>query len=161
MKADMNPPDEHPEHDADAKVPEKFVQALRQADNQRVFVPKHVDDAILGEARKHLRAISKPAHDWRPVAWWGAMAASLALVAGWWFKGNQTDQELASADLRHPGDFNGDQQVDVLDALILAQHEQQGVTGGLRDVNGDGVIDEKDAEWIVRQSVRLEKGGRS
>jgi hypothetical protein len=87
------------------------------------------------------------------------LAASLALMAGWWFRQDKTPLPATGKAASLAGDINGDQQVDVLDALVLAQRIEQGTAAGLSDLNGDAVIDQRDAEWIAQQAVRLEKGG--
>jgi len=49
--------------------------------------------------------------------------------------------------------------VDILDALALAraaQSERQPASN--LDLNGDGVVNRRDADLIARQAVKLEKG---
>lgn len=154
----MNEHDRQPDA-TDLRAAEKFAEALRQTHNQRVFVPPQVDETILARARQHLAAIAPQKHDWQPLTWWGALAASLALVAGWWFRPDKPPLTTTEKAAVLPGDINGDQQVDVLDALAMSQRIEQGTANGLSDLNGDGVIDQRDAEWIARQAVRLEKRG--
>jgi hypothetical protein len=52
--------------------------------------------------------------------------------------------------------------LDILDAFILAKRLQGGPVQERRwDVNGDGVVDERDVRAIAVEAVRLDKGGRS
>ncbi|MCL4785299.1 MAG: hypothetical protein KJ070_00695 [Verrucomicrobia bacterium] len=52
--------------------------------------------------------------------------------------------------------------MDILDAFLLARHLQSGDKPELNlDLNGDGVVDHRDAETIAAEAVKLEKGGRS
>jgi hypothetical protein len=52
--------------------------------------------------------------------------------------------------------------VDILDAFALARQLKSGlVPGPGQDINGDGVVDERDVETIAAQAVRLQKGGHS
>ena len=60
------------------------------------------------------------------------------------------------------GDFNHDRRVDILDAFALARQLKQGATRNLQlDVNGDGVVDERDVAALAARAVKLEQGGHS
>jgi hypothetical protein len=59
-------------------------------------------------------------------------------------------------------DVNRDGRVDILDAFLLARQLQSGDNpGSSLDLNGDGVVDHRDAESIAAKAVKLEKGGQS
>jgi len=52
--------------------------------------------------------------------------------------------------------------VDMLDAFALARELQQGRTPRPQlDLNGDGVVDERDVEVLAARAVTLETGGHS
>jgi len=53
-------------------------------------------------------------------------------------------------------DMNGDGVVDIVDALVL---EKAVARHAGRDVNGDGVADQKDVDRIAMSAVNLRKGG--
>jgi hypothetical protein len=141
-------------------APPKLVAALKQVHPARVvFVPVTVDKAVLNAARRHLtkpqgvgfRAIRR----W---VWWpalGTACALAALVAHFVFK--QANMSMLARE-----DLNRDGRVDILDAFQLARELQSGAkpAAGL-DLNGDGVVDRRDAEVIAAQAVKLQKGGRS
>ena len=63
----------------------------------------------------------------------------------------------------HPGsvlreDLTGDGKVDVLDAFFLARQIKNGGPLDLKwDVNGDGVVDQRDVDWIASKAVSLER----
>ena len=57
-------------------------------------------------------------------------------------------------------DINHDGRVDILDAFQLARELESGAKPAA-DLNGDGVVDQRDADLIAARAVRLEKGGRS
>ncbi|MCX6929849.1 MAG: dockerin type I domain-containing protein, partial [Verrucomicrobia bacterium] len=60
------------------------------------------------------------------------------------------------------GDFNHDHHVDILDAFALARQLKQGGPSNLQlDVNGDGVVDERDVEALAARAVKLGEGGHS
>jgi hypothetical protein len=54
-------------------------------------------------------------------------------------------------------DVNGDGVVDIRDAMALQQQLDRGVTKA-HDVNGDGVTDRKDVDIIAQNAVRLPDG---
>jgi len=59
-------------------------------------------------------------------------------------------------------DVNRDGEVDILDAFALAKELKSGHPPGPGlDINGDGVVDEKDVATIAARAVRLDKGSRS
>ena len=59
-------------------------------------------------------------------------------------------------------DVNHDGRVDILDAFALARQLKAGAARATRfDINGDGVVDERDVASIAARAVRLEKGGHS
>ena len=58
------------------------------------------------------------------------------------------------------GDVNGDGRTDILDAFVLAQELRAGARPGpALDINGDGVVDERDVTKVAARAVQLEKGG--
>ena len=60
------------------------------------------------------------------------------------------------------GGLSHERRLDILDAFILAKRLQGGPVQERRwDVNGDGVVDERDVRAIAVEAVRLDKGGRS
>jgi hypothetical protein len=44
-----------PEHDEQIDAPRELIDALADLDNERIFVPPSVDEAIMSEARRHLK----------------------------------------------------------------------------------------------------------
>jgi hypothetical protein len=60
------------------------------------------------------------------------------------------------------GDLNHDGHVDIVDAFALARQLKQGGTRNLQlDLNGDGVVDERDVAALAARAVKLEQGGHS
>jgi hypothetical protein len=60
------------------------------------------------------------------------------------------------------GDLNHDGQVDILDAFALARELKSGThLGPQLDINGDGLVDERDVATLAARAVSLGKGGRS
>jgi hypothetical protein len=86
-----------------------------------------------------------------PYLWLAAAAAlviGLFLLRPW----ERSGHEELRADLDHSG------QVDVLDAFLLARKLAAGTTGPEFDLNGDGVVDQRDVDLAANQAVRLPTG---
>jgi hypothetical protein len=113
-----------------------------------------VDEAVLSKARRYLAHLAQL----RPIVHfprWLAAAAAIALGA-WlgslWLPSNR------SAPVARE-DVNRDGRVDVLDAFVLALRLQQGsIADRLFDINGDGIVDQRDIDAIAAKAVKLEKG---
>ena len=146
-------------HDGEEpKAPARLVAALKEPPSRRVFVPPTVDQAVLAAARRHLAKPRRPGFGgFRFRLPWPALAtAGLVLAAIGYFLMRPTPTHFAREDV------NRDGRVDILDAVALARRLQTNVRpSALPDLNGDGVVDRRDAEWIAAQVVKLEKGGRS
>jgi Dockerin type I domain len=143
------------------EAPEKLVAVLRRSQAERVFVPPAVDETILRTARKHLAPETQARFRWRPFLSWlvaaTAVIVAVALVFVRFKPGGRTNPAgFAKEDINHDG------RVDVLDAFAVARQLQHGAVTDVRlDVNGDGVVDERDAQVIVTEAVKLRNGGRS
>jgi hypothetical protein len=61
---------------------------------------------------------------------------------------------LSSNNAQHAGDVNGDGVVDIRDALILQRAIESGMKSGI-DVNHDGVTDRRDVDAIAAMAVSL------
>jgi hypothetical protein len=147
------------QEDAALQAPPKLLAELARLPRERLFVPPTIDEAVLREARRHLGKPQRPRYSWR--LWIPRFAAAAALVAlltyGFVRQGSRSRPPVfAREDLNHDG------RVDILDAFALARQLKSGlVPGPGQDINGDGVVDERDVETIAAQAVRLQKGGHS
>jgi hypothetical protein len=151
-------PHNRPEADGEMEAPPRLVAALKRITPRPVFVPPSVDAAVLNAARKHLaRPQSKERLTRRPWFMWPAAASAcvmLALLA-------HTLMKPAGPDFARE-DLNRDGRVDILDAFHLARELEAGTPPpATLDLNGDGVVDRRDAEIIAALAVKLEKGGPS
>jgi Dockerin type I domain len=152
-----------PGEDDQSEAPPKLVAALKQLQPRRVFVPPAVDDAVLKAARRHLAKTESTRFCGfrRWLLWPGLATACLLLAALGWTITTQVrtahDQPIfAREDLNHDG------RVDILDAFQLARQLESGPKpAAALDLNGDGVVDRRDAKIIAAHAVKMTKGGRS
>ena len=144
--------------DEELKAPPRLIEALRQASSERIFVPPAIDQTILKEAQWQLSPLRRARA--RRVWWWTRLATAFAVVVAFALV---TAQLHRSANGRFAlEDVNRDGQIDILDAFALARQVKQGSASDKRlDVNGDGVVDERDVATIAAHAVKLERGGRS
>jgi hypothetical protein len=155
-------------HDQDEglEAPPQLVSALKRLPQAPVFIPPTADEAILRAARRHLALPESGRRGW--FGWFrfmprvAAAAAAILLLAAipQFFKQPAPGPARGSAFAR--GDLNHDGRVDILDAFALAMQLKQGETRNLQlDVNGDGVVDERDVAALAARAVKLEQGGHS
>ena len=141
------------------QAPQELIAAFSQLPPERIFVPRAIDEAVLREAGRKLAKPQSPKFPWRRFIPRFAMAASLVALLAYGFI-RHSSRSLAPVSARE--DLNHDGRVDILDAFALARQLKAGpVPGPGRDINGDGVVDERDVETIAAQAVRLGKGGHS
>jgi hypothetical protein len=157
----MNNDDINIRHDGEElPAPPKLVAAFKELPARRVFVPPTVDEAVLRAARRHLappqRSGFNPLRFW--LQWPVAAAACIVLIGLVYFVARPGGKNFAYAR----EDINHDGQVNILDAFQLARQlrSDRKPASGL-DLNGDGVVDERDVEIIAARAVKLEKGGQS
>ena len=91
--------------------------------------------------------------------WWTSLAAASAIVVA---LGLVTTQWRSPKERFALEDVNHDGKIDILDAFALARQVKQGSFSDKKlDLNGDRVIDEKDAATIAAHVVKLDRGGKS
>jgi Dockerin type I domain len=155
------------------KSPAKLVAALKEPPARRVFVPSSVDAAVLRAARQQSAGSSTSpspsdgerarvrdafARFLRPWLLWPTVATACIVLAGLAYLASHpsSQPQFAREDVNHDGS------VDILDAFQLARNIQSGAKPVPEvDLNGDGIVDRRDAELIATHAVKLEKGGKS
>jgi hypothetical protein len=126
-----------------------------------------VDEGVLRAAERYLEKPVK--RKWVQFLPWfvGAGAAAvLVLVLTTAYPTREPSRE-AAITIQNSGpvsnrafvreDVNQDGRVDILDAFELARALKRGETAGRWDLNGDGVVDERDVTVIAARAVKLEK----
>jgi hypothetical protein len=150
---------ENDQPDSEQKIdaPENLVAVLKESSRRKIFVPGYVDRTVLEAARRHLSPPKKPsAGIFRRWMLWPAVATGcgvIAFIARLW---------LAPAPQFAREDLNRDGTVDILDSFALARElKAGGPLPSAFDVNGDGVVDERDVALIAVHAVAMGKDNRS
>ncbi|HEX4796463.1 MAG TPA: dockerin type I domain-containing protein [Humisphaera sp.] len=143
--------------DEDLQLPAQLHSDLRRLSEGTIPVPSHIDSAILGDAKSGwLRRMRfRPIQRWMLVG--GSIAAALLIAWGVTSMVHRTPSQMAQL-----GDVNRDGRIDILDALVVAQAIKSG--GKLDpawDINHDGVVDQKDVDWIAATAVNVSGTGVS
>jgi hypothetical protein len=160
----MEMPDKHNEpREQSAEAPARLAAALKRIPEPRIFIPTTVDESILRAAERKLTPKRHHELQWRGFLRWFAAAAALVLLLGLiaqFLRKHNPAQTAGSGFARE--DLNHDGQVDILDAFALARQLRTGAPANPQmDLNGDGVVDERDVSYLSSQAVRVDKGGRS
>ncbi len=149
---------EHFDTEAEAEAPQKLVGELRKLYGEDLSVPAAVDEAIVARAAQRL-ARRRPAVTllrWLPVA---AAAAAIILVVllPLSIKEHQPEPPVGTK-LAIREDFDRNGEVDILDAFALAREMEKALEPRSDwDINGDGMVDEKDVDTIALAAVSLER----
>jgi Dockerin type I domain len=144
------------------EAPPDLVSALKCLPQEPVFIPPTADEAVLRAAQKHLAKPAASRLGWLRLMPWVAATAGILLLAAIPQLFKQRAHRPAHVAAFARADLNHDGQVDILDALALARQLKQGRAAGLQwDVNGDGVVDERDVATLAARAVRLEPGRHS
>jgi hypothetical protein len=149
--------------DANLEAPPRLVRALQENSQKRLFVPPTVDEAVLRAARRRLEKPSRPSFSrFFPMpSLTAALGLALALICATYFLSRRPQKQSKDPMLVRQ-DLNHDGRVDILDAFELArQLKSGGASNPALDMNGDGIVDQRDVEIIAARAVLLEKGGGS
>lgn len=160
----MQTPDHNqPSQDEALEAPPQLVSALKRLPQPPVFIPPTANDTILRAARRHLNPPRPAAPGWfRFLPWVAAAAAAVVLLLAIPQLLKQAPTSPAREAAFAPADLNHDGRLDILDAFALARQLKQDGTRNLQlDLNGDGVVDERDVSTLAARAVKLERGGRS
>lgn len=144
----MRSNDSQPELNA----PPKLLAALHRSSRKPVFVPGFVDEKILTASRRHLEATRQ---SWFALPRLLMATATVVIAVGlpWWLVNT-----FQGSPSRLAGDVNQDGRVDILDAFALARCLNSNPSAcNKHDINGDGIIDQRDVDVLAARAVRLEK----
>jgi len=144
--------------EAEPMAPARLIAALRSRSlrGARVDVPPSVDAAVMEQAREKLGQ-NPPVRIVIALPRWLAAAAVVLAGAGVSFLlFRAATPGTGTASSNEDIDHNGE--VDMLDAFALARKIQSGPVADLHyDLNGDGLVDQHDIDWIAGHAVKLHK----
>ncbi|HET6247840.1 MAG TPA: dockerin type I repeat-containing protein [Tepidisphaeraceae bacterium] len=145
----MNDPTSTADPDDQALRP-RLREAFARLDPGQVEIPPALDAEILSRAKRDFTRRLR----FRSAVRWTAAAASLAAAVAIVF--------IVRASFFHrpapvaKGDINANGKVDMLDAYLLAKHLAAGDKIDQKwDMNGDGVVDQRDVDWIANHAVQI------
>ena len=143
-----------PEPEQDPQAPSRLIAALKKVQPERIFVPPYVDAIVLKAARQHLQTVRPyPRALFRSWKLWPALVTACLIVCGLVYLVTKPGGSTYAKD-----DINHDGRVDILDSFALAREIRNGkpISSAL-DINGDGVVDERDIQVLATRAVRLDK----
>ena len=153
----MNDRNRHNEDNA-LQAPQKLVTALKALTHDRIFIPPAIDRVIANAARQRLEKPSGARKIFSRWLLWPALATACVAFALLLF----LTSRLSNTSTFAREDLNRDGRVDILDAFALArQIRDGGAAPAALDLNGDGVVNQRDTEIIAARAVALGKGDRS
>lgn len=151
-----NPEHQRNEDEPALQCPARLVDALKRLHQTRPFIPATLDESIMRAARQRLEKTHRPAPWLGFLPWLAAAATAIVLAVAIPRFAVKPGKSFAREDL------NKDGRVDILDAFTLATKLKAGaIISPQLDLNGDGVVDDRDVAVLAAQAVSLRKGGRS
>ena len=155
----MNLRKEHRDEDRHFDSPRKLVEDLRALFDVDIAVPPELDERILTMAQRRF-ARRRPR---LLVLRWPAVATAtvcvlVAIIVS--FHEKQTGvTPPAQLALVSREDFDHNGQVDILDAFALARQIRDSDEEEEEwDINGDGLVNQKDVDVVALAAVSLERG---
>jgi len=144
------------------ELPDALRRALVGLHEPAVSVPREIDRAVLRDARL---VFGRRRRLWIGTRWAAAVlaaAAMVVIVVRLFVTGTSPQRGgLAAAgsggrpQLAQLADVNRDTKVDILDAYVVARHiARHEPLDPAWDVNGDGVVDQKDVDVIANMAVQ-------
>jgi len=142
-------------------LPEGLRKALVGLHEPGVTVPGEIDLAVLREARA---GFGRRRRLWIGTRWAAAVlaAAAMVVIAVRLFDDGPRSQGGSGGErpqLAKLADVNHDSRVNILDAYVVARHiARHEPLDAAWDVNGDGVVDQKDVDLIAAMAVKVSDG---
>lgn len=135
----------------------ELLAALREVGSFEV--PAEIDQRVLSVAHETLDSrinkIERPDFEYGR---WLAVAAAIALCLA--ILNSPKDRNQAEAQpvaTVMPADLNGDENVDILDAMLFARRIESGETEPhTLDLNKDGITDQRDLDLLTADLVKLD-----
>ncbi len=138
----------------DPILPDRLTDDLTALYRAEVRVSAEVDRAITSGARAHFARRTR----WSRWAGAGAAVAAVLVVSVQLFRAQPVAPTRVAGDfVQLDGDADGNETVDIRDALALARKVEAGSATWTRweDLNGDTIVDRKDVDAIAMMAVSL------
>ncbi|TFG50597.1 MAG: hypothetical protein E4H40_01010 [Candidatus Brocadiia bacterium] len=155
--------DEQFGNEIEMRISSEFESDLKQVYTAVKPVPPEVDSAVLDRARHHFTRRGKLRY--RLIRACTAAAAAILIFVLLVNRANLTSdtvQVRPSVNLKAVmanEDIDASGRVDILDAFKLAKHiESAEKIESKWDINGDGLVDKRDVDFIASAAVLLERG---
>ena len=133
---------------------QRLGEAIRGLSRRRVLVPSEIDARVRlaarprlkvpGSRKERVRRKITPFHKWMPLA--ASVLIGAMILSSAWLRNSQYSFDTIA-------DLNRDGQLDIRDALLVAQRIDSGAEAP--DLNSDGFLDLRDAEEIAFHAVAL------
>ncbi|MFH1719778.1 MAG: dockerin type I domain-containing protein [Planctomycetota bacterium] len=156
---------EHFDEDSSLKVSPRLSADLEGLFKPQVQVPPEVDRAILDRAGEHFAGLEPGKDRRRLLHWrhlWRVAAAAAVIIFAFSLDLTKKQQPPAGRSVRSESravDIDRNGRVDILDAFKLARQIESTTTAEESyDVNGDGLVNRGDVDFIAFAAVRLDKG---
>jgi hypothetical protein len=125
---------------------DKFMEDIKNLYGASAKVPSEVDRAILDKASQKL---TRPRTNFHVLRWIGPAAAAAAIII----------IALVFVNQSTPADIDRNGRVDILDAFKLAKQIQtENKPDKKWDINGDGLVNQGDVDFVASAAVSLNKG---
>jgi hypothetical protein len=133
-----------------------FKAELARLNEPGIAVPMELDEAILSGAKS---SFDSRRRKWMIIQRIGAglaAAAVLAIAVHIFLPSPHSPGPLERPQLAQMADINHDGRVDILDAYVVARHiARHDSLDKAWDINGDGVVDQKDVDLIATLAVHV------
>jgi hypothetical protein len=170
----VNNKDNNPNNEQQFGISDKFREDLSNIYRPAESVPPEVDRAVMDRANQHFAGQTFDKSKQQRFRWaslWKIAAAAAVIIFAFsleltWRSGVRESEVLNSSFKALNTDIDRNGRVDILDAFILAKQiestDQTEKDSSLRkqgwDINGDGLINNKDVDEVAYAAVRLDKG---
>jgi hypothetical protein len=148
------------------QFPDKLIEDIKNLHKQTAQIPPEVDRTIINRAHEHFaqKEFNKTKkRRFRLVHLWKVAAAAAVIILAFSLDlTHKSEQQFSLSSISYEDqdtDIDRNGRVDILDAFTLAkQIESDRYNEAECDINGDGMVDNKDIDAVALAAVRLDKG---
>jgi len=151
--------------DAGPRVSARFEADLKALFEPPVQVSPDAERAILDRAGEHFAGLGAGGERRRLIHWrhlWRLAAAAAVVIFAFSLELTKETQSPVGISVQtqfQAADIDRNGRVDILDAFNLAWHiESAPASEDSYDLNGDGLVNRGDVDFVASAAVRLDKG---